>query len=513
MVKDGEAVRPGDYLVVESLDRLTREHIRPALTLLRNLIDAGVRIVQLKPVEVVYDEDVEPMQLMMAVMELSRGNSESQVKSDRVGAKWREKKRLAREGKKQPPRKKDGRVTESLTNRLPAWVEDRDGKLVAVKAKADVVRLVFRLTAAGYGNQRIARKLNADGVPPLGGAAWGRSYVQRILADRRAVGELQPKGKGRKPEGPPVPGYYPQVVTEEEWQAAVKGRAGRVRVKDRAPAGAPVNVFANLMTDALDGSAYFLCGRNDRGRVYHVLSNLAGAEGRGKTRSFPYGVFEAAVVALLQEVKPGQIVDSRKSAADLLALLTAEDTRLARELKKAKDNLAAKGGSDAIFDHLRGLEAERQALAPKLEEAREKAAHPLATSWGAFKTLAAALDAADDPQDARVRLRSALRRICDGIKLLIVTRGLDRLAVAQFYFTDDGSRTYLVHHRSGRGGGFGKAAPATWRAASLPPGLAPEAAGLDLEDAAHVAGLREALERIDLADLAESLGAGPAGGG
>src|SRR5947209_7662561 len=51
----------GSYLVLESLDRLTREHIRPALTLLLNLIGAGIRVVQLLPVEAMYDEHVEPM--------------------------------------------------------------------------------------------------------------------------------------------------------------------------------------------------------------------------------------------------------------------------------------------------------------------------------------------------------------------------------------------------------------------------------------------------------------------
>src|SRR5262249_39968820 len=43
-------IAKGSYLIVESLDRLSREHIRPALTLLLNLIDAGIRVVQLLPV-------------------------------------------------------------------------------------------------------------------------------------------------------------------------------------------------------------------------------------------------------------------------------------------------------------------------------------------------------------------------------------------------------------------------------------------------------------------------------
>src|SRR5262249_25554593 len=80
LVKSGRVAR-GSYLIVEALDRLSREHIRPALTLLLNLIDAGVRVVQLLPVEMVYDDRVDPMSLMMAIMELSRGHSESAMKS------------------------------------------------------------------------------------------------------------------------------------------------------------------------------------------------------------------------------------------------------------------------------------------------------------------------------------------------------------------------------------------------------------------------------------------------
>src|SRR5262245_1608840 len=91
-VKQGK-VKPGSYLIVENLDRLTREHIRPALTLLLNLIEAGIRVVQLRPVEQVFDENVEPMNLMMAIMELSRGHSESAVKSYRVSQKWEQRRK------------------------------------------------------------------------------------------------------------------------------------------------------------------------------------------------------------------------------------------------------------------------------------------------------------------------------------------------------------------------------------------------------------------------------------
>src|SRR5262245_37135763 len=60
-----DRIRRGSFLVIESLDRLSREHIQPALLLVLNLLQAGIRIVQLSPAEVVFDDKSDAMQVMM----------------------------------------------------------------------------------------------------------------------------------------------------------------------------------------------------------------------------------------------------------------------------------------------------------------------------------------------------------------------------------------------------------------------------------------------------------------
>jgi DNA invertase Pin-like site-specific DNA recombinase len=152
-VKSGR-VPAGSYLVVESLDRLSREKIRPALTLLLNLIEAGIKVVQLIPVEVVYDEDVDPMQLMMAVMELNRGHSESKVKSERIGAVWQRKQREAAERK-------------LVSTKLPCWLK-MDGERVMIDPTAGkVVKRIVGM-AADHGITAIAKTLNDEGGPDAG---------------------------------------------------------------------------------------------------------------------------------------------------------------------------------------------------------------------------------------------------------------------------------------------------------------------------------------------------------
>src|SRR5262245_16140172 len=74
-------VRPGSYLIVENLDRLTREHPKTSIPAVLGLVEAGIKVVQLTPHEVVYDDDMDERDLMGLLWELSRGHGESKRKS------------------------------------------------------------------------------------------------------------------------------------------------------------------------------------------------------------------------------------------------------------------------------------------------------------------------------------------------------------------------------------------------------------------------------------------------
>src|SRR5262249_44049183 len=78
----------GSYLVIENLDRLSREDERTALRLWMDILDAGINIVQLQPETVFRHEKSDMMDIMRAIIELSRGHSESVRKSERVSAAW-----------------------------------------------------------------------------------------------------------------------------------------------------------------------------------------------------------------------------------------------------------------------------------------------------------------------------------------------------------------------------------------------------------------------------------------
>ncbi len=178
-----EAVRVGlvprgSYLLVESLDRISRDKARRGIAKLQDICDEGIAVVTLADGKV-YTSDVlddDPMALMYAFMVAIRANEESAMKARRLKAAWQGKRLKAAEA--------------PLTSRCPAWLQlktDRSG-FVVIKDRAAVVRRVYRMLLDGHGQERIAAALNGEKVPTFGSAAmWHRSYIQKLTGNPATI--------------------------------------------------------------------------------------------------------------------------------------------------------------------------------------------------------------------------------------------------------------------------------------------------------------------------------------
>jgi DNA invertase Pin-like site-specific DNA recombinase len=514
LVEDGKVPR-GSYLIVESLDRLSREHAQAALVLLLQLTQAGVRVVQLIPVVTIFDDKSEGMMLMMAIMELSRGHSESKVKSERIGAAWADKKARAREG-------------HVMSLRLPAWVRERDGKLELIPKAGDAVRRVYELARSGYGHQAIAKKLTDDKVPPITkNGIWIRSYVAGILADRRAVGELQPRKRNGSLDGDPIPNYYPAVVTEQDWLAARSGASSRRRpgTTKAPPNGSIHNLFSGLITDARSGGSYYAVQRCDNryppksgaGDWPRVLINTKSVEGLVPCVSFPVEPFERGLLSRIRSINPQELLGAASQPSDATAL-AAEYELVIADIAKIEAELD-RDGADDIPSAVRVLakkEARKKELADKLAVARAAEATPVSAAWGEFQSLYDVAQNAPDRDDARTRLRSALRRIVSRVWLLAVPCGRTRLAAVRVQFAGcDDVRDYFIHFTPPRDNGRASA-PASLKVASFDKranlvgddGKSIQSPSLDIREPQQAAQLATVLERYkgDLAALEDAPG-------
>jgi hypothetical protein len=521
LVESGR-VPKGSFLIIENLDRLTREDERAALRLWMDLLDAGVNIVQLKPETLFRHEKSDMFDIMRAVMELSRGHGESTRKQELNGKAWQEKLRQARAQEPQAKAtRKAGREIHVVTTQLPAWVELKAGKPVLIPARAAVVKHIFTLAAAGYGMASIVKRLTEEGVPAFGdresytddqgrarqravggrygSGVWVRGYIAKVLKDRRAVGEHQPRGQGRKPDGPPIKGYFPAVVTEEEWLAARDGAAQRKTRRGRV--AKHVNVFAGLLRNARNkDDTFFVSTQAQSKGGRRVLVSNAGCEGRGPHESFPADVFEWGIFSLLREIDPHDILNGDQGP-DESAVLAARLVQVETSIAVLMEDMEANGESAALLKRVRDKEAEQRGLAEKLVEARQKALHPLSASWGEAQSLMAALDAAPDPEDTRLRLRACLRRMIDSVHLLIVPRGLARLAAVQVFFRNGRRRDYLLFTEQAHQ--VGKVRTERRQMAWSLADVVPADDDLDLRRSKDALALARGLEQLDLDALVE----------
>ncbi len=503
-IESGRVLR-GSYLLIENLDRLTREEEVPACHLLTGILMAGVKVVQLSPYEMELTEKSNGWELMRAVMELSRGHAESKIKSERNGATWENKRECARQGKDQPPRKKDQRITRSLTSQLPAWVKDAGGVLALDAKRAATVRHIFTLAASGLGAGLIVKALGVAKCPPMGASGqWSRAYVSQILKDRRALGEFQPRHANGRPAGKPIAGYYPPVVTEADWFAAWNGAAGRKQPRGRV--GEHVNIFAALLWNARDHDRYYLATRTNGGKHRRVLIPRKAMENETACVSFPFDTFERCILERLRELDPKEVLGEAPGQDEVIVLagelahVRARQAAVAAEVLHCDmDKISTMGKASKVLD------AREQELNEQLAEAGRRAAQPDGEAWGEAMTLATVLDAAPDPREVRLRLRALLRGLVSAIWVLAVGRGRDRLAVVQIYFDRGGHRDYLILSRPPKAGrGAWRVEGGCWAASTADvPGLD----ALDLRDRACVAELQSFLLAADLGQLQAALAA------
>ncbi|MFM8270916.1 MAG: recombinase family protein [Gemmata sp.] len=431
LVRQGKIAR-GSLLVVENLDRLSREDTVAAVNLFSGILLAGVRIVQLDP-ESVYTDKSDSMDVMRAVLEMSRGHSESANKSRRMTEVWAEKRKKAREA---------GAV---MSRSCPAWLRvegtGAGAKYAIIPRAAETIRRVFRLTIDGHGARSIVKIFNSENVPPISRQQWGTSYIRALLRSRATFGEYTPRtrrsdSQPRKAVGSPIADYYPAVIDADTYYAAQAATQAR-RGKSGRPGKQIVNVFAGLLWDARSRGRLHLMQYQRNGVKRPYIVPYAALERRARHIGFPLDVFEGSLLDWLDRVDPRAVLPTADGATDEVVTLEARQTDIDTRLARIKSRLRTEDEVDMLLDLVRELDAERRECGELLAAARARAVSPTAEAWGEFRSVRAAIDAAPDPQAARIKLRGVLRRMVKSVWCLFMPGPGPRLAYAQVLFAGD----------------------------------------------------------------------------
>ena len=232
-VRAGE-IPPGSVLVVEKLDRLSRQELRTTHRWMEDLCAQGLSIATADGGKVYNDDNLrnDLPSVFEILIRAKLANDESQQKSERV---------LARIGANMKLAKTTGRV---MTAKGPGWLvmrPDRSGFDV-IEDRARLVRHVYEMAAEGKGARWIAKTLNEEGRPAWGKwrkagstPTWEIGSIKFMLANPAVEGDYQPgfsnTGPKRTKFTEKIEDYYPRIVPAD---LVARARGSR-KPQDRSP--------------------------------------------------------------------------------------------------------------------------------------------------------------------------------------------------------------------------------------------------------------------------------------
>lgn len=423
-VKQG-LIPSGTALLVENIDRLSREHPLDSIELIKQLVEAGIEIHTITNRQVYTDARLRAdfSCMLMLTFELGRGCGESQRKSYLLTKTWKQKRATIAEKK--------------LTSICPQWlVLKEDGDVFdIIPDRAAIVKRIFALSNSGYGKRRIAAYLNSNRIETWGrgrskAVAWHASYVHKILRNRAVLGEFQAhrmESGRRVPEGSVIQGYFPAVIDELTFAQANCAKlmtGGRTRSQIS-------NLFAGLVYDGYSEAHRMLFvdkgidkrRKNGHGNNKYLRSSRIQTEPDDDVPStWNYSEFEHVFLRAICEIdwhrlqqqrRPAELVQLEHELAKLDAEISAISTRIERILIAIADEAGATPLAPmATIKRLEGQKSAKQAYA----SAKQKELRALdvrnanfAANLDSFKRLAVS---ATDPRniDLRLRLREEIRR-------------------------------------------------------------------------------------------------------
>ena len=381
-VEEG-VVEKGSYLLVENMDRLSRDEIYQSLPLFLMIINSGITIVTLTDGKVYSQESLkdEKFQMFYIVAELTRANEESSRKSQLVAdQKARKKQRLLA-----------GELRGPYTRQTPAWLRwsDDAGRYETIPDRADIVREIFERADRGEGIDGIARALNDRGEPTWSTKGrksdhWRGSYMRKILTSTAPIGTFTPHTSSRDPVTgarkdipmDPVPNLFPPVVDEELYWRVQR------RLETTAPRGKnagrePKSIVAGIIKCATCGGPITRISKGQaKGHYVYLLCSRANMKAKG-CKNLP--VSYTSVVERLCECIEGLVEDAPRGKN------TAEIDRQIEDLKAAVD------GQELHVSNLADLAAEERNSAAARARLREAEAE-LREAEAQLRTLVAQRD-------------------------------------------------------------------------------------------------------------------------
>lgn len=240
LVKTGRIER-GSFLLVESLDRLSRREVRNAIGPFVEIINAGITIVTLVDKQTYSETTVDEnwTQLMMSLAIMSRAHEESQTKSARLKEAHAARRKRASEGV--------GRFSPQIWGWIDQVQAGPDKFEYRLNQHAETIKKIFEMADSGLGQLVITRRLNEAKILSPRGRPWQQPNIGEILKNEAVIGTYQPTHSVNKktvPYGQPIKGYLPAAVSDELFWRVQRNR--QIRITGGKKGDKLSNLFSSL---------------------------------------------------------------------------------------------------------------------------------------------------------------------------------------------------------------------------------------------------------------------------
>lgn len=348
----------GSYLIVESLDRLSREQVHVALRLFLTLIEHGIVLATLSDNKIYSDASIaqSPTELIVSIALMMRSHDESATKSQRISEAWEKKRRLAETNQV------------AMTKICPAWLRKAGQSYTAIEERAKIVKDIFDWAIDGLGTRVIAKRLNQSGIQTWTSkkdkrSIWHDSYIKKILENPSVYGEYTPRSKraGGSDEtaGETIEDYFPAVVDRETFYKARAVVSSRATSNVRAPAGRHRNILSGLVKcNACGGGMHYIDKGRKGGKPFLRCGNSLLDGGCQHTGKYTYEILQGHAILSTSGTKGLNDDEHAIRNASLREQLGDVEDRI----EKIADAIERTGMSDILEGRLKKLEKQRKTV-------------------------------------------------------------------------------------------------------------------------------------------------------
>lgn len=418
-------VRSGDCLLVESLDRISRNAVMDALSIFTKILGHGITIITLSDGRTYTKESCNDIgNILMSIVIMSRAHEESAMKSRRVGAAWQNKRDRALSG-------------HIMTATIPAWLrlkEDRSGFDI-IKARALLILEIFNMAINGYGIDAISRILNKRRVDTWEGGihrsrkskGWHSSYIFKILHNRAVLGEITPTKRvyGTPLAQEPIPNYYPQIIPTDIFVKAVAA-LGQRRTKGGRPATVE-NLFAGLLRCGYCGGSVVRTNKGNKYPVYYSCLNHKRGVSKCGFQKWICEEFDNIALAEIKEITIDKLVPQEHATtiSSLHAkLITIDDTikQTQHKVERLLEAIETDGSVILLTERLKQVEMKLDNMKTekrKIEIQYDKEKGKRETTSRTIQETASLIELLNQSgsQEVRLKLRQQIRELVERLEV------------------------------------------------------------------------------------------------